>query len=76
MDIQLRLKPNAPALKHFTAEQLADLANSFTVKLAPGVELVYFGQNAPFDTSKRWQPTDAYGAPVGQMKTFNGTTWT
>jgi hypothetical protein len=76
MDLQLRLKQHAPALNHFTAEQLIDLARSFTVKLDPGVELVYFGQTAPFDTSKRWQPTDAYGAPVGQMKTFNGTSWT
>lgn len=76
MDIQLRLKQNAPALNHFTAEQLIDLARSFTIKLAPGVELVHFSENAPFDTSKRWQPTDAYGTPVGQMKTFNGTAWT
>jgi hypothetical protein len=52
------------------------LARSFTVKLDPGVELVYFGATAPFDTSKRWQPTDAYGSPVGAMKTFNGTSWT
>lgn len=76
MELQLRLKQHAPALSHFTAEQLIDLARSFTVKLDPGVALVYFGVSAPFDTSKRWQPTDAYGAPVGQMKTFNGTSWT
>ena len=76
MELQLRLKQNAPALNHFTSEQLIDLARSFTVKLDPGVELVYFGATAPFDTSKRWQPTDAYGSPVGAMKTFNGTSWT
>ena len=50
MDLQLRLKQNAPALNYFTAEQLVDLARSFTVKLAPGVELVHFSENAPFDT--------------------------
>lgn len=76
MDIQLRLKQNAPALNHFTAEQLTDLARSFTVHLAPGIELVHFSELAPFNTAKRWQPTDAYGTPVGQMKTFNGTAWT
>lgn len=76
MDLLIQIKPNAPALKHFTAEQLLDLSRSLVVQLPPGVDLVYFGEHAPFDTSKRWQPTDAYGTPVAQMKTFNGTLWT
>lgn len=74
--VALRLKPNPVAgLKHFTREQLAALADSFTVKLDPGVELVYFGENEPIDRSKRWQKTDAYGAYIGAIKTFNGSIW-
>lgn len=75
MALALYLKPNAPALKFFTPDQLRALQNSFELKLDPGTELVHFALTAPFDKTKRWQEIDVTGAPVGMIKTFNGTLW-
>lgn len=76
MVLSVTVRPDAPALKHFTAEQLDAIAKSLVVTLAPGDEIVHFSTNPPFDTRKRWQPLDSYGVPVGQIRTFNGNDWT
>lgn len=75
MGLTLRLKKDAPAKKFFSEEQLRALQNSFELKFDPGTELVHFGPTAPFDKTKRWQEVDTVGAPVGQIKTFNGSIW-
>lgn len=59
----------------FTAEQLQSIASSLRVRFPEGVMLVFFGEKPPFDKTLRWQKVDAYGAPVGQIQIFNGTTW-
>lgn len=75
MDLRVSLKPNAPGLAHFSTEKLRAIADSLTVSLEPNTELVSFTENPPFDKTNRWQQVDSYGAPVGMIKTYNGTTW-
>ena len=75
MAITLRVKPNAPALSFLTHAQLDAIARSFAFALDPGDEVVHLGAEPPLDYRKRWQETDAYGAAVGAVKTYNGTTW-
>ncbi len=76
MELKIKVKPDAPALEFFSAGQLDALSRSFTVKLAPGDEVVHFSTHPPFDTRKRWQPLDSFGAPTGTILTFNGIDWT
>jgi hypothetical protein len=75
MDLKLTVKPNSPALKHFSPDVLNALASSLAVRLAPGDLIVHHGVSAPADRSKKWQLIDAYGTPVGNVKSWNGTTW-
>lgn len=72
---KLKLRKNAPGLRYFTPEQLSAIGGSFTVELDPGDQIVHFGDVPPADTGKRWQTTDATGAPVGQIKTYQNGEW-
>ncbi len=73
--LKLKVRRNAPGIGLFTEEQLQVLADSFVVCLAPGDVIVHFGQEPPFESYKRWQETDSYGAPVGRIKTYQGGLW-
>jgi len=74
--MDLTVKSRGLPSQLFSDEQLAEIARQMRVRLPDGVEPVFFGELPPFDKSLRWQEIDANGALVGQIKTFNGTTWT
>ncbi len=79
-NISLTLKAkggNVPALNYMSRDKLNAIVASLEIVLDNGVELVFFGTEAPYDTSKRWQKTNTYGTPIGGVQTYNKSkgTW-
>lgn len=52
-------------------KQLEDLAAALTLDLQDGDRFVHFGDTAPFDRSKPWQPINASGRPYGGIRYYD-----
>ena len=71
MQLKIKVKQGTVPAERFTKRsELDDIAASLEVVLPEQTQLVFFGQFPPADLSLMWQKTDAYGAPVGNIKSW------
>ena len=72
----IEIKPGAGATRHFTQEQLLEIARSLVIAHdSVGIRPVCFSVNAPADTSVPWQETDPYGNPTGNIRFYRAGGW-
>jgi len=73
--LRLKVRPGATKFNLDDYRTLDQLAAAFEVELPEGCDLVFFGQLPPADLKLRWQELDVTGTPVGQIKSWSGSTW-